>query len=164
MISYRMVYGMPGDYALTRSLTTTESLRLTFRGEAAAVRLALQDIMQSPQIGAQTVNTRQNAEIVLAEVFNNIVEHAYARSAGDITVVLHVQPFGVDCQITDTGAPMPGLALPAGGFQALGEISTLPEGGFGWFLIRSLTEELTYQHLDGRNFLSFILKSEQPAV
>ena len=31
----------------------------------------------------------------------------------------------------------------------------LPEGGFGWFLIRSLTRDLTYLREDGYNMLCF---------
>lgn len=155
---------MPGDCTLTRSFTKNDRLRLTFRGESDAVRRALQEIMQSLQFADQPSALRENTEIVLAEVFNNIVEHAYAHSAGEITAVLHFQPLGIACQITDTGAPMQGMILPTGAFQALGEIGDLPEGGFGWFLIRSLTEELTYQRRGRVNLLSFVLKSEQSAA
>jgi serine/threonine-protein kinase RsbW len=30
-----------------------------------------------------------------------------------------------------------------------------PEGGFGWFLIRSLARELEYRRTDGENVLTF---------
>ena len=38
--------------------------------------------------------------------------------------------------------------------EALGE-QDLPEGGFGWFLIRELTHDLTYRRDGSRNHLSF---------
>ena len=31
----------------------------------------------------------------------------------------------------------------------------LPEGGFGWYLIQDLTQELCYYREDRRNFLAF---------
>jgi serine/threonine-protein kinase RsbW len=56
---------------------------------------------------------------------------------------------------------MPGLCLPAGKFQPLDDLADLPEGGFGWYLIRSLTEELSYRRSNGINRLSFQLCTKQ---
>ena len=58
-------------------------------------------------------------------------------------------------RVVDTGLPMPGGEAPAGKLGKLLEIQDLPEGGFGWFLIRSLTQELTYQREGNQNTLSF---------
>ena len=68
---------------------------------------------------------------------------------------------GLHCTVSDTGAPMPGLCLPEGQFQPLKDLADLPEGGFGWFLIRSLTEGLAYQRSKGLNRLSFQLPAKQ---
>ena len=56
---------------------------------------------------------------------------------------------------------MPDHTLPMGLPQPIGVDKDLPEGGFGWFLIRSLTENLTYRRIDARNHLSFQLIIEQ---
>ena len=36
----------------------------------------------------------------------------------------------------------------------------LPEGGFGWRMIRDLTEELLYRRQDGRNILELVMLLE----
>lgn len=100
---------------------------------------------------------RGTCETVLAEVMNNIVEHAYAdRDDGSIKVVLVHDGFGLRVEITDTGAPMPGGCLPSPRRGALDVAPCdLPEGGFGWALIRDLTTGLEYQRADGTNRLRF---------
>lgn len=136
-------------------------MRLTVPGDATSVRHAMQDLAQSDLFLGLPEGIRQNAEIVLAEVMNNVVEHAYAQRQGDITLDIDPNPSGLVCQIRDSGAPMPGLALPQGQFQALDRIDDLPEGGFGWFLIRSLTENLRYHREGCLNTLTFCLIDEQ---
>ena len=132
-------------------------------GTADAVRLALADLMQDPLLSKCSASLAVNAEIVLAEVMNNIVEHAYAVTTGEICLTLRRSAAGIFCELTDCGAPMPGLTPPAGKFQELGNIDDLPEGGFGWFLIRSLVEGLSYRRENGENHLSFLLNEEQSA-
>jgi len=136
-------------------------LRLTLPGTTDAVRHALLEIFASGLLDGYSENLLSSAEIVLAEVLNNIVEHAYAARAGDIQLLLSHTETGFVCKVMDSGAAMPGLCLPKGDFQPLGQTADLPEGGFGWFLIRSLVTELTYQRIDGENRLSFILPDEQ---
>lgn len=97
-------------------------------------------------------------ELVLAEVLNNIVEHAYSDAAGLITLDLRRARGRLCCLLRDEGRPMPAGCLPPGLAPALGPapaIADLPEGGFGWFLIRSLTRDLHYDREPGCNRLSF---------
>lgn len=157
-----MACGMPDDATGMEGIQT--ALRLTFPGDADAVRLGLEAMRDSPLLRALPEADRGTAEIVLAEALNNIVEHAYAQHAGEIEVCLHRQPFGLTCQIIDSGLPMPDGTPPAGALPPLCEITDLPEGGWGWFLIRSLSQDLTYQREAGRNLLSFRLKGEQSAT
>lgn len=139
-------------------------MQITVPGNADAVRHALRDLAASPLFDGLAQDLRSTAEIVLAEVLNNIVEHAYAARQGEIGLVIDRKAQGLACEISDSGAPMPGLCLPKGQFQPLGLTEDLPEGGFGWFLIRNLTEKLEYHHANGVNRLSFTLISEQSAV
>ena len=91
-----------------------EELHLEMTGGAPAVRHALEQTMADRILTGLSDSLRQNTEIVLAEVLNNIVEHAYGDRSGDITLALDLQPQGLLCQINDKGAPMPDLALPEG--------------------------------------------------
>jgi serine/threonine-protein kinase RsbW len=158
----------PKGLALTSQANgqTNREIEITFPSHPEQVRRALQKVLVSPLFTnpcqpALEDDLRGTAEIVLAEVLNNIVEHAYADQAGDITLRLVRHDGEVHCTVSDTGAPMPGLCLPEGRFQPLKDLADLPEGGFGWFLIRSLTEGLAYQRSKGLNSLSFQLPAKQ---
>ncbi|MGP6086994.1 ATP-binding protein [Antarctobacter jejuensis] len=95
-------------------------------------------------------------ELVVAEVLNNIVEHAYQdRADGRIILTLRFRKDRLKVRFTDFGRPMPSGTPPAGE-QADLTVATedLPEGGFGWFLIRSLTEDLSYCREKDSNHLT----------
>ena len=74
---------------------------------------------------------------------------------GDFNSSLGDTPF----LIVDEGLVMPDGQLPKG--RRLGgpgvALEDLPEGGFGWHLIRSLCADLTYSRVDRQNRLAFIL-------
>lgn len=152
--------GAMGDQGVALA---TDRIQVHLPGTAEAVRLALADLLTSAFMTRVPPSLAVNAEIVLAEVMNNIVEHAYAAKAGDISLTLTRTKAGIACHLKDCGAAMPGLTLPEGAFQTLGEIEDLPEGGFGWFLIRSLVDDLTYQRANDENHVSFLLRDEQSA-
>jgi serine/threonine-protein kinase RsbW len=113
--------------------------------------------------------TREEAgtmELALAEVLNNVVEHAYSgQAAGDIALSVTWRTDHLACLVEDRGRPMPGLCAPHVSAPSLDcAQSDLPEGGFGWFLIRELTLDLTYRHEDGVNRLRFCLPLGAAAV
>lgn len=101
-------------------------------------------------------------EIALAEAVNNVVEHAY-RESGNGTV-------GISCQwskdqltlrIIDAGQPMRDGELPLGlAADVSVAFEDLPEGGFGWFLIRQLTRSIDYEREDGKNTLSLVFDAD----
>ena len=101
-------------------------------------------------------------EIALAEIINNIVEHAYdGRADGQIrlTASLAEEDQGPVLQfdIQDDGTALPGGMLPPGLPPDLSvPREALPEGGFGWLLIRTLARDLEYSRQDGVNRLTAI--------
>ena len=121
--------------------------------DPVAVREALARIAASGPMAALSDDHRATAEIVLAEVLNNIAEHAYAGAAGDIAISLCATPAGLDCQLSDHGREMPGGSPPMGTLPK----EECPEGGFGWYLIRLLTQDLGYQRRHGQNLLHFVI-------
>lgn len=127
----------------------------------AEVRTALanaRDAWDRAGIGKDTCDV---AEQVLAEVLNNVVEHAMAdRSGGLIEMHTHWSDTGLLCHVRDDGHHMPGLDIPAGKMADLGEtLDALPEGGFGWFLIRTLTKDLSYIRHGEWNHFQFRIPS-----
>lgn len=139
----------------------SSSIRLTIPGRATAVRDGLRALLDTLLLRSLPEDGRGTAEIVLSEALNNIVEHAYAHHDGEIEISLQLRHNELLCQISDTGLPMPDGQLPAGVLAPLGDFDDLPEGGFGWHLIRSLSKDLSYHRDGGRNLLSFRLDTQQ---
>lgn len=103
-------------------------------------------------------------ELALAEVLNNIVQHGRpprtpGRASGGrppvtihLTVISHAG--GLACAVADDGTPLPQSCLvPVP--PPSPELAALREGGFGWFMIRDLTQALFYFREHRRNVLCF---------
>lgn len=118
-----------------------------------AVRDWLTGIFADARLGHLPEDLKGSAEIVLAEALNNVVEHAYAGTNGTILIELAAGVGALACVVRDSGHPMPGLNIPEGRLPAMAD--DLPEGGFGWHLIRTLSRDLTYCRQGGQNVLSF---------
>lgn len=126
-------------------------LRLSFGFDPQQVRGALADLRARWLAGGLSAATCERAELVLAEALNNVVEHAFCRAAGRIALETCFCPGCIVICLRDEGAPMPGHAIPAAGKPP--DPASLPEGGFGWYLIHSLADELTYLRADQTNVL-----------
>lgn len=135
------------------------SLTLTFQADPASVRQALAGMLTCPPLSCLHDEDRGMAELVLAEVLNNVAEHAYGEAGGTVEVRLRRESGGLRCLILDGGREMPGGQLPEGRLPGGPDVplEDLPEGGFGWHLIRSLCVGLTYDRIAGQNRLSFLL-------
>lgn len=133
-----------------------------------AVRAGLARMFAAAPLANLSADHRGTAQVVLAEVLNNIAEHAYVGGTGEISVTLRQTGAGLHCQVTDNGVAMPGGTLPAGNHPAQRHgrpdlplhdlpLADLPEGGFGWHLIRRLTQDLRYVRVGGQNRLTFLI-------
>ncbi|WP_172841128.1 ATP-binding protein [Rhodovulum sp. P5] len=103
------------------------------------------------------------AETVLAEVLNNIVEHAYGpTSPGPIELRMHRSDLRLSIDVRDYGVPMPGEKLPEGGLPGDDVLTEAPsEGGYGWFLIRSFARNIEYRREGDQNRLSFVVPLQE---
>lgn len=141
------------------------SLHLVFPAHTRAVRQALEQVLGALPADQIKDDLRASIELVLAEVLNNIVEHAYGpEGSGVIELEMIACEGGLWFRTLDDGAPLP--ELPPGTRPDLGgPPAKLPEGGFGWFLIRDLTQGLAYRRRALRNelHLGFRLDGRCPA-
>ena len=97
----------------------------------------------------------EGVELVLAEILNNISEHAYPSGSGVVELLLRKEADVLDCRVRDWDYPMSDGDLPTG---LLPEAQDMPEGGFGWHIIRALAEGLCYRRLVSCNELRFRLQ------
>ena len=103
-------------------------------------------------------------EVALVEVLNNIVKHAYC---GHDTGLIEItcQPFDdfLSFDIVDAGLQMPDRCVPDNPLPRTNFPGTLPEGGFGWFLIRQLSYDIDYSRPKDINHLHLKIRLEDPA-
>lgn len=131
------------------------------RADPQEVRQALTDL-RTRFAGAVDADALGRLELVLAEVMNNVAEHAAApgRGSGCMHLCIVMQDGGLSCAITDDGGKLPADCLRPRSLPALDPLD-LPEGGFGWFLIQGLTQSLCYYREDHRNCLAFTVPYSQ---
>ena len=131
--------------------------RRNFISDPFAVAAVIEDL--TDQFQGYWLHQRDvsNIEIALGEVINNINEHAYC-GAPDRPIELHAEPgeTGIRFLLVDRGVEMPGGVIPACEQPDLtGGTAHLPEGGFGWWLIRQVAHDLRYVRKNGENHISF---------
>lgn len=134
-------------------------LRLIFPSSLLSVRRALRSTLGGLAGLDLSRDEAATVELALAEVLNNVVEHAYDfQPTGLIEFRVRNDENGLACTVFDDGTPMPEGKLPLGRDDwDAAAAPGLPEGGFGWYLIRALAEDLRYERVEGRNALHFRL-------
>ena len=143
-------------YEFTRQ--DAEGATLHFPANEGHVATALGDLASYLTTEGSPPGLVDDVRIVLAEILNNVEEHAYAGQPGHpVTVRLEFAGDSLRCVVEDRGhgfpaARLPDPEMPAGNPAAL---ETLPEGGFGWPLVRKLTRDVAYRRDGGTNRLVF---------
>lgn len=131
----------------------------TIIGTQGGVRAGLMGMVARLRRNSIADDDLGSVELVLGEVMNNIVEHAYAdRTDGLIEVTIGRRTASLSVQVSDDGMPLPGLVLPQGRPANIHvDMPDMPEGGFGWSLIRHLARELGYSRIKDENRLTFLI-------
>lgn len=136
-------------------MTNLQGIELQLEATELGVRKAMIQLRQALLGFCLAEDDASRTEIVLAEALNNVAEHAYDRGApGDASVSVSLSSRTIGIVIRDSGRPVPAHLLQGGCMPALDcGLDDLPEGGFGWPLIRDLTESLLYRRTGGSNEL-----------
>ncbi|MEL6267100.1 MAG: ATP-binding protein [Pseudomonadota bacterium] len=123
---------------------------------------------KGPQLG-------DDLRIALTEALNNVVEHAGQPDGVPVCVSAGVDEDRVWVMVEDSGTRLPSqllappveavgddIPVPTGDPEIDGEIDFdavlqgLPEGGWGWMLIRSTMDEVHYERRGDRNRLMLV--------
>ena len=99
------------------------------------------------------------SQLVVEEIVRNLIEHTppYARDE-TVTVTITVNPRTVTVIIEDRRTPFPPDAAPHLDTQS--PLDERRAGGMGLHLVRSLTDDLSYEVGDGRNRLTAVVSRE----
>lgn len=128
--------------------------RHVIAADPGAVRDLLIALEQGNALAGLTGEERECTLIVLAEALNNVVEHVYGGGPGWIGLVPGPRRSGRDWRIVDRSQSV----LPEGCLQA--EMpQDAAEGGFGWSLIRALTDEVEMRRCAGFNVLTLQVRA-----
>ena len=132
------------------------TLKIAFPSGEMEVRQALAELRRGLAPMELAPEDEGAIELVLGEVLNNVVEHAYAGiGGGSVRVLCRLRPDRLDIRICDTGRPLPANRLPPGiAADVAVPRQDLPEGGFGWFLIRAFARDIRYDRCGPCNHLS----------
>ncbi|WP_071795824.1 ATP-binding protein [Natronohydrobacter thiooxidans] len=124
---------------------------LACKGELWAIRNALDDVERFLLEHGVTRCRIADLSLILAEAMTNIVRHGYRDSAGEIVLSLRLEGRRLRCELTDRGQPFDPSALG----RSAPEPAQFNEGGYGWFIIRHLSDGVSYSRRDGHNLLRF---------
>lgn len=158
----RLVFmGHAFDHLNAYGLCNQDQLQLVFLSDPMALRGALKKTVAFLTDHHFLIEECGPVELAVAEAVNNIIEHAYQeQDTGVIELNVEYTKAWLRIKIIDDGLPMPEGVAPQGRQHNLNvEIDDLPEGGFGWFLIRELTQNLEYTRAAARNVLTFEIQT-----
>lgn len=133
----------------------------TFPADFRWVRRWIQKTVDALAATGVPLEDTSSVEIVLAEALNNVVEHAYPDAkGGSIRLVVRRRNNALMVEITDKGRPMPQGRAPIGNhpMTEFHQHDPMPEGGYGWFLIREIVRDLVYDRREDENLLLFRIK------
>jgi len=137
---------------------TAFSVSLT--GVEGAVRSGLAQTMACLVPLSLSEDEAGTVELVLAEALNNIIEHALAATNGQTSIEIRGEciPVGLNLSVIDQGSPMPAGKAPIGSAPDIDVADAdMPEGGFGWFMIQTLAQEVRYERIGESNHLTLTL-------
>lgn len=160
--------GLPATHAMTdpppdnddsrhQPSADMRRIRRRFPAGESETRAALQAVCDALRRAGIGDDDLSSTELILAEVLNNIVEHAYRHNEGIVDLCIELRRDGLFCLIRDHGSAMPNGRPPCPPPPRIHPPFDLPEGGFGWHIIRSLTTHLGYRQDNGWNTLSFVV-------
>ncbi len=143
-----------------RTCPHTKEFEVSLAGTAHAVRDALAACRAQFSLMRVHPQKLDEIELVMAEILNNIVEHALAGKPTTESIHISCRISGgfVSIVFNDPGTPYADKDLPcpeprSAGAQARG----LPEGGFGWGLIHLLAKDISYVRANHRNLLTIVM-------
>lgn len=96
-----------------------------------------------------------NIRLVVVEALNNISEHAYQNDPNrDISICLSFTADFVLISISDQGITNLNGIEPKEQLYSLDDPDSLPEGGFGFMIMHSLMDEISYHTRENVNTLT----------
>lgn len=136
------------------------AVEISLVSEEKEVRRALGRLLAALGPLKLDLEEANTVELAMAEALNNIVEHAYPAidAKGPIRIRCLCRKDGLHLSINDEGIMMPDGQVPIGMKKSVDvDLMDMPEGGFGWFLIKDLAKHVRYRRVGEINQLDLRL-------
>ena len=156
-----------GDDTGCLCIPSAGKLLLRYTSSNLGTRQAMKALLHGLNPWQLSATDQGKIQVALVEVLNNIVKHAYSnQGSGIIEITCQPFPGHLGFEITDSGIPLPAHCLTNDHMSAVDIQASLPEGGFGWFLIRQLSYDITHERHKGKNIciLKFGWKTHQRSL
>ncbi|RQD84705.1 MAG: ATP-binding protein [Methanocalculus sp. MSAO_Arc2] len=123
----------------------------TFRADIQNLPLVI-DFLES-FLQKSGVRSQDSLDLQLAvdEAFTNIASYAYGPEGGDVDICIDVFKSEITITITDTGKAFDPLSIDPPDIKM--GVDERQIGGLGIYLIRQVTDDVTYLRRDGKNML-----------
>lgn len=137
-------------------MALTGEIRLSIDSRLEEVRLlsaVVETLCGAVGLGPDTGGT---VVIAVVEALNNAVIHAYGRREGHpVTLTVSLEPERLVFAVEDGGESLGQLRQPSLEFDP-DDLSTLPTGGMGLFIIHQTMDEVSYRSDLGLNTLTMV--------
>lgn len=133
-------------------------MKCLISSELSQIRDAAETLREFGQEHQLDENISGQLELILVEALNNIIEHAYQGAAGHpIEVDFSLVSDEIIMTLQDEGTTAPDAVVN----KTMPDEQSLPEGGWGLYLIQTLADRLEFSEKNGRNTM-VIAKNIRP--
>jgi len=98
-------------------------------------------------------------ELVTEEAVINVFNYAYPQGEGKVRLRCMEDGDRFVIEVTDWGVPFDATVQPDPDMTS--PLEKRPVGGRGIYLIKKMTDEMSYTHEDGRNVLKLFIRKER---
>jgi serine/threonine-protein kinase RsbW len=135
--------------------------RYQFKSDPETVHSVVQRVLDDLNALTLSDDHRADLKILLVEVINNIIKHGYQRENSkpiELSLTMRSSSRSLKFVFMDFGLPMPFGKIQSDNLNpATDARDQLPEGGFGWQIIRQLAHDIRYERNRRVNSLSLKL-------
>lgn len=149
----------------TESAHMTASLNLSLSGPLDQLRLVWQAgeaLLETVSFDEDPEGTRYNVLVSVQEMVTNVFRHGYRDMDGSIEVRFALDPDRFSVEIRDQAPPFDPTSFAMN--EVVSEEPPTQVGGYGIMIVRSVMDEVAYEHVDGQNRLCLTKFVKAPAM
>jgi anti-sigma regulatory factor (Ser/Thr protein kinase) len=139
-----------------------QAQRLTVPGRFEHLAQIAEFVTQAAREAGLTDDDVFHVEMAVDEACSNVIEHAYADTAGEIDLTCFIPEYGrLDVVIHDHGEPFDPEAVPEPKVGDGAGLEAMQEGGLGLYFMRKLMDDVRFSFSPGDGNTLYMVKRKQ---